>query len=250
MASIDLNGRRLDKARAQASRGMQLLRKVLAADPGDARARQLLDDNLTLLIRAARGLGRTDESTEATRERAALRDSDPRAAALDARLAAVLGGKQSPADELERTRLAFRAYQKSLHASSARLYAEAVANDPKLAADRRAQHLYNAARAAASAGVGLGADDPGPDEGTKAKLRAQALGWLRSELSAWRAFAMNGGPADKQLVARTLDHWKRDTDLSGVRDAPGLARLTEAEHKEWQGLWAGVDALRASVAPK
>ncbi len=133
MASIDLNESRFDKVRAQISRGMELLRKVLAADPADARARQLLDDDLTLLVRAARGLYRTDEATEAARERAALRDSDPRDAALDVRLAAVLGGKQSPADEPERTRLAFRAYRKSLHASSARLCAEAVANDPRLA---------------------------------------------------------------------------------------------------------------------
>src|SRR5262249_14759122 len=89
-----------------------------------------------------------------------------------------------------------------------------------LAADRQAQHLYNAARAAAMAGLGRSADDPRPDEVAKAKRRAQALGWLRSELSAWRKLAMTGASEDRQLVARALDRRKEDLDLAGVRDPP------------------------------
>jgi tetratricopeptide (TPR) repeat protein len=249
MASIDLSELRFGEARARLLQATTWRRKALAADPQDARSRQLLDDHLALLIRAALGLGRTNEVVSARREQDALHRSAPGSAALDARLAAVLGGDQPPTDGSERTRLARWAYRKSLHASSARLYAEAVANDPKLASDRQAQHRYHAARAAALAGVGLGADDPGPDDNAKAKLRAQALGWLRSELSAWREFA-TVGPGDRRLVARTLDRWRQDTDLAGVRDAPGLAWLAEAERKEWQGFWAGVDALRASVPPE
>ena len=250
MAPIDLDEHRFDKARDEILQAIEWRRKLLATDPKDSESRQLLDDHLTLLIRTEVGLGRTDLAAKATRERDGLRNSDPRYAALDARLAAVLGGKQAPADEGERTQLAFRAYEKSLHASSARLYAEAIARHPKLAVDRQAQHLYNAARAAASAGLGRGADDPTPNEDAKAKWRAQALGWLRSELSAWRKLAMTGAPEDRQLVARTLDRWKKDLDLAGVREPSGLARLPESERKEWQDLWAGVDALRASVAPR
>ena len=61
---------------------------------------------------------------------------------------------------------------------------------------------------------------------------------------------MTGASEDRQLVARALDRWKDDLDLAGVRDPPGIARLPESERKDWQDLWAGVDAVRASVAPR
>ncbi len=244
IAAIDLDEHRFDKARAEILQAIERRRKVIAADPENAHSRHLLVDHLTVLIRAARELGRTDEAAEATRERDALRNSDPRFKALDARLAAVLAGSQAPNDDLERTQLAYRAYEKSLLASSARLYAEAIANDPKLAADRQYQHPYNAACAAALAGLGRGTDTPAPDDATKAKLRAQALGWLKSELSTWQDLATTGTAGNKQLVAEALDHWKEDADLAGVRDAAGLMALPEAERKEWQDLWTRVDALR------
>jgi hypothetical protein len=40
-----------------------------------------------------------------------------------------------------------------------------------------------------------------------------------------------------------LRHWQSDPDLAGVRDAPALASLPEAERGEWQRLWADVQAL-------
>jgi hypothetical protein len=49
---------------------------------------------------------------------------------------------------------------KGLHTCAARLWAEALAEDPKLADDRRAQPRPNAARSAALAGSGQGKDDP------------------------------------------------------------------------------------------
>ena len=50
---------------------------------------------------------------------------------------------------------------------------------------------------------------------------------------------------------QTLQHWKVDPDLAGVRDAAALAKLPEAERKEWRTLWAEVDRLlkRAGQAP-
>jgi hypothetical protein len=50
-------------------------------------------------------------------------------------------------------------------------------------------------------------------------------------------------PGNKELVAKTLNHWKNDTDLAGVRDEKELARLPEDERKVWQALWAEVDSL-------
>ncbi len=118
--------------------------------------------------------------------------------------------------------------------------------DPKLGDDRQAQHRYNAACAASLAGCGQGKDDPKPDEAAKAKLRAQALDWLKAELAAWKTLATT----NKEVVAKTLDHWKQDTDLAGVRDASALEKLPEPERKDWQAFWAEVDALRMQVGAK
>src|SRR6202042_3080850 len=101
--------------------------------------------------------------------------------ALDARLTAIIKGDQRPKDEADRLRLAQRAYDKALHATAARLWAEALAADPKLGDDRGAQHRYNAACAAALAAGGHREGDPKPDDVAKAKLRKQALAWLGAE---------------------------------------------------------------------
>jgi hypothetical protein len=50
------------------------------------------------------------------------------------------------------------------------------------------------------------------------------------------------------MVARTLEHWLRNRDLEGVRDAKGLAEMPEAERKGWESLWADVEALRKRAA--
>ena len=127
-------------------------RKALAANPANPHYRQFLANHLTNLITAARGLGDAEGVAEAERELAKLRDSDPAMVALDARLSAIIKGDQQPKDNAERLRLAQRAYDKALHATAARLWAEALAADPKLGDDRQAQHRYNAACAAAMAG--------------------------------------------------------------------------------------------------
>jgi hypothetical protein len=55
-------------------------------------------------------------------------------------------------------------------------------------------------------------------------------------------------PGNKPLVVKTLQHWKADGDLAGVRDADALAKLPEPERAEWIKLWDEVDALLAKVA--
>jgi hypothetical protein len=171
-----------------------------------------------------------------------LQSSDPRFEALDTRLAAVLGGA-TPRDNSERLALAQRAYDTKHYASAARLWAEALDSDPKLAVDRRTQHTYNAACAAALASAGQGRDEPAPDADAKAKLRTQALEWLRNELAAWDRFLAPGPPSVRTTVVQTLQHWKADTDLASLRDPAALALLPSDEQAAWKALWADVDAL-------
>jgi hypothetical protein len=87
--------------------------------------------------------------------------------------------------------------------------------------------------------------DPKPDEAARAKLRGQALGWLRTELDTWSKALDSDDPKARDVVAATLRHWERDPDLASVRDQAGLNLLPEAERGDWKALWNAVDCLIA-----
>ena len=229
IAVINLGSRRFDAARKQLKQAIVWQKQALAANPKNRQYRQYLTNHLTNLIKAARGLGDAQGVTDAENELAKLRDSDPAIVAIDARLSAIIKGDQQPKDNAERLQLAQRARDKALHATAARLWADTLAADPILGDDRRAPHRYNAACAAAMAGSGQGNDDPKPDDAARAKLRKQALDWLKAELSAWKRVSMIVESGNKELVAKTLTHWKQDTDLAGIRDQQELARWPEDE---------------------
>ena len=250
MAVIDMDNQRFDKAREALVQAVELERRALAASPNSPLYRGYLDGELQNLIRATQGLGRADEADQAKRELDELRNSDPRVAALDARLTAVLKGKETPHDDVERIQLAWRALAKSLNTGSARLYAEALANDPKLADERQAGNRYNAACVAALAAYGQGKDDPSHDEAAKVKLRKQAREWLQAELSAWAKVIETGTAEMNAKVAPALQHWKEDTDLICIRDEKERAKLPDEERTALKTLWNDVDQVLIKTAAR
>jgi tetratricopeptide (TPR) repeat protein len=248
MAVIELNANRFEEAGARLREAVAWQRKALAANPAHPQYRRSLANHMLNLIRAARGLGDAEGAADAARELATLRESDPAMVALDARLAAIVKGDQEPKDEAERLTLAQRAYDKALHATAARLWAEALASNPKLGDDRRAQHRYNAACAAALAASGKAKGEPPLDDPARARLRAQALGWLKAELVAWEK-VLDACPAElKAMVGPTLEHWKADADLAGLRDAKQRGTLPADERAAFARLWDDVDRLLARAA--
>ncbi len=91
--------------------------------------------------------------------------------ALDKKLAAILKEEAKPADAAERVGLAELCqlpYQQR-YATAARLYSEAFAEKPDLAADRKARHRYKAASTAIRAGVGQGRDRDAHTEAQRAE---------------------------------------------------------------------------------
>ena len=100
------------------------------------------------------------------------------------------------------------------------------------------------------AGCGQGKDEPPLDEAIKARWRRQAIDWLKADFVAWSKILQSGPPQARQGVPQTLQHWKADSDLAGIRDESALAKLTEDEHKACRALWAEVDALLAKSSPK
>jgi hypothetical protein len=123
--------------------------------------------------------------------------------------------------------------------NAVRLYRDAFARQPQLAG----AHRYNAACAAALAAAGAGADASKRDDRERARLRQQALDWLRADLALWGKQTESGTPQTRALVQKTLRHWQQDSDLAGVRDRSALASMSPGEREECQKLWADVAAL-------
>lgn len=170
-----------------------------------------------------------------------------RLVALNARLPALLKGETKPATPLEAVEFARICYTKKLHATSARLCEEAFATQPALADDPVHSNRYDAACHAALAGCGKGEDADTLDAAARARWRQKAFDWLHADL-AWRLKRATTSDERKKLQA-SLEHWKRDRDLAGVRE--DLDRLPEDERAAWQTLWAQVEAaLNQKTTPK
>jgi hypothetical protein len=92
---------------------------------------------------------------------------------------------------------------------------------------------------AALAGFGQGSDAPA-GEAERARLRAQALAWLRADLTGGGTLARGDDP---KALQGSLHRWREASDLAGVRDADALAQLPDAERDDWRKLWADVDAV-------
>jgi serine/threonine-protein kinase len=171
---------------------------------------------------------------------------------LDAKLPRVLKGEVQPADVAERLALAELCQLpcKSLYAAAVRFYAAAFAAQPQLAEDLQGQPRYNAACAAALAGCGQGKDADHLDAQECARLRQQALDWLRADLTAYRGLLKNDKDKAAPVVFQRMQHWLSDTDFNGVRGAEALAKLPQAERGDWQKLWEDVAALRQRARPR
>jgi serine/threonine-protein kinase len=169
---------------------------------------------------------------------------------LDAELPAFLQGDAKPKDAAEQIELAQLCMLKRWFAAAARFYADAFTAKPDWASDVMAAHRYAAAWNAAQAGCG-GSDDPAkPDAAEQARLRRQAQSWLRDNLATWTKLADDGKPADKASIKRTMEYWRSDGGLAGVRDKEALEKLPDDERKDWQKLWADVAALLEKSNPK
>jgi len=157
-------------------------------------------------------------------------------------LPAFLEEKYQPQGNDERLALLGVCQFKDLRTAQARLYVAAFAADPKLAEDLRPGHRCRAARAAAVAGCGGGADGARLSEAERARWRQQARAWLLADLAAW-AKTLDRPAPERSQVRTTLEHWLADSDLAGLREPKALDRLPDPEAQECRALWDDVQAL-------
>jgi tetratricopeptide (TPR) repeat protein len=195
------------------------------------------------------GLGKP--GSPSARRAATIREVE-RVIEVDRGLPAFLAGKRAPAGPDEQIALAQLCQHKTrrLYAASARFYGAAFAARGALADDLDARHRYAAAYSAALAGCGNGEDRPRPDGKERARLRRQALDWLRADLAVHRKHLDSGKSTDRTEVQAEMRHWRRDPNLATVREPAALERLPEAERRQWQKLWADVTALLERAAAR
>jgi eukaryotic-like serine/threonine-protein kinase len=182
-------------------------------------------------------------------------------------LPAFLQGERQPQDNDERLALLGSCQFQGLYGTTARLYADAFAADPKLADDLTKQCLsrvtradqqptgpledlntecrYPAVRCAALAGCGHGKDGVNLSEADRTRWRKQARDWLQADLAFWAKTLDSGSRAARDRVKKMLTQWREDPDLACVRDAGALDQLAADERKECLALWAGVAAVLA-----
>jgi hypothetical protein len=243
-----MHAKRFIEARDGLRQAVEYQRRALACNPAHPKYREFMTKHLNLLINATRALGDSKGLAEAQSQLVDFRETDPAIAAFVARLRAIAKGEQRPKDVSERLEFAQRAYELTRHAAAARLWQEALELDPRLGDDRQAQHRYNAACAAALAGCGQSKDDPPPSNDQKLKLRQQALDWLTAEQGAWAKLLATASKEHRGGIVKTLEHWREDNDLVGIRDDADLAKLLETERAAFRKLWADVDALLKKAA--
>jgi serine/threonine-protein kinase len=139
---------------------------------------------------------------------------------------------------------------KKRYAGAVCFFREAFEKEPKLADNLNAQHRYNAACAAAMAGCGQGKDADSLDAKERARLRQQALDWLRADLKAYRQLLEKSAGKAGPAIAQRIQHWLQDTDFAGVRDKNSLDKLPEKEREAWHQLWADVAQMLAKAQGK
>jgi serine/threonine-protein kinase len=170
-----------------------------------------------------------------------------------------------PEDNAERIALLANCQFRELYGAATRLFADAFAADPGLAEelikdclDRAARGdeqpigrleelntecRYPAARSAALAGCGLGADASQLSEADRTRFRNQAREWLKSDLAVWAKALDGSSRATRVRAKKMLTQWRADPDLAGLREPSGLEKLTADEREECLALWNEVDTL-------
>jgi eukaryotic-like serine/threonine-protein kinase len=234
-----LRRRKFDEAEA-------IRRKTVLDRPRDAEAHWTLGVTLRELgkfgealaaLRKARRLGFKDTRWSLRRMESLLADSE-RLAALESRLPALLNGEDRPKDLTEHVRFASLCFRTRKPLAAARLYREILIAHPGL------NGLFDsAAYAAAMAGCGRGREAAGLDETERARWRQQALSWIRAALEMRRRNFKVHPAKTRRAVLVAIGLWKTQPALSGLRDAPKLAKLPARERVAWRRFWSDVDAL-------
>ena len=223
----------------QAGRGDRRVPQAIRLKPDYAEAHCNLGDVLLQQGRLRRGTRRIQTGSRAGLEEpelasslrgvGAARPSGWSSSIASCRRSSAVSAK--PADAAESLGFAQICYDKKLHGASARSGPRRSRLNRSWPRTCSVQNRYNAACAAALAGSGQGKDDPPLDDDNKGPLAQAGHRLAQGRPGGVVEDPGSGPPQARQVISQTLQHWKADTDLAGLRDAAALAKLPEDEQK-------------------
>jgi serine/threonine-protein kinase len=179
-------------------------------------------------------------------------------------LPAFLKEEYQPQDNDERIALVGICQFQGLYCTATRLYTDAFAADPHLAAnlttkciervsrnDEQPGRLYDlctecrypAIRCAALAGCGFNKERAKLAEMERAGYRKQAREWLRTDLAVWSRLLDSDSLWPRDFAKKMLMQWQTDPDLAGIRELSSIDKLSADEQKECLAFWKEVDSL-------
>lgn len=158
------------------------------------------------------------------------------------RLGDFLTGSYWPSDNNERLGLTGICQFEGLNARVARLYAEALEEDPSLSESTGVDYEFCAARFAALAGCGIGQDAGQTSQADRLRWRSAARAWLAADLSECQK-QLAAGTAKRHAALERLSKWISSRELSCLREPSAIAELPSAERADWMELWREVHEL-------
>jgi tetratricopeptide (TPR) repeat protein len=168
---------------------------------------------------------------------------------LEGMFAAVLRGEPPPTTPNDFFGVTEFAIQwKKLPATAAHLYAQGLEKLP-ITGEFKAIQLYNGACAACLAATGKGQDAPELDDKERARLRDQAVQWLRAALAIEKERNTRANSAERAVLLKRVQHWLVDADVALLRDPASLANLSVEERERCLRFWAEVLAFQAQLRP-
>ncbi len=165
------------------------------------------------------------------------------------RFESVFRGEDLLRSARDKFEIAVLAKRRGLLGAAAELFISAFEQDPSLGEDLAAGRRRRAASAALEAGCGIGYDQLPPGEGRRARWRAQALAWLRTDIAAVTEGAWRKDPARRAIARDLLGSMLQDHGLDLVRGEEALAFLPEFDRHDWRAFWADVEDLWRDAAP-
>lgn len=184
----------------------------------------------TLAWGAARMLTSRQPVDGATR---ALIERCDRLTTAEAKRQEIVAGKLTPATPAERLDFALFCAHKGHAAAAVGHFLRAFeASSPE--AEHAGLH-FAAALAALEAAAAATGDEP-------ARLRRQALDWLRFELEIARKQPVGKTPVERAAQRGLLLGWRHHRALASVSHPAALANLPERERAEWGRFWEDVAA--------
>jgi len=235
---------------------LQYSRAAIQQDSNCESAYLHLTTALCALGRWDAALGVCDQAVEAMPDRgSSYRDKmeeTRKQREQGSRLAAVLSGQRKPSDADERIELAQTCSARQRRFAAATQFYQEAFEETSNGADEedrnRMPHLVHveAARAAALAGTGQGAEADSHDPDQRAAFRRQALRWLRAELDDMvsRLLRRPVSAASREECAAVLRGWEYDPAFALIREDAMLQHLPSEEQRELREFWTKVKRHR------